>query len=68
MKTLVVEIKSTKAVRAEHTEVVARFGKDIPDSEIVLFSRDTEPTQYGTVRCLHWSAGIAYMFQAPNAF
>lgn len=62
MKTLVVEIKSTKAVRAEHTEVVARLGKDIPDSEIVLLSRDTEPKQYGSVRCMHWSAGVAYMF------
>jgi hypothetical protein len=62
MKTLVVEIKSTKVVRAEHTEVVARLGKDIPDSEIVLLSRDTEPKQYGTVRCMHWRDGVNYMF------
>jgi len=62
MKTIVAEIKSTKVVRAEHTEVVARLGKDIPDSEIVLLSRDTEPKQYGNVRCMHWRDGIAYMF------
>ena len=62
MRTIVAEIKSTKVVRAEHTEVVARLGKDIPDSEIVLLSRDTEPKQYGNVRCMHWRDGIAYMF------
>ncbi len=62
MKTLVVEIKSTKAIRAEHAEVAGRLGKDIPESEIVVLSRDTEPKQYGAVRCMHWREGIAQMF------
>ena len=62
MKTLVVEIKSTKVIRAEHTEGAARLGKDIPVCEIVILSRDTEPKQYGPVRCMHWREGIAQMF------
>jgi predicted AAA+ superfamily ATPase len=64
MKTLAVEITSTKFIRSEHTEVAARLGKDIPDSEIVVLSRDTEPKQYGSVRCMHWREGIRQMFEA----
>jgi len=63
MRTLVVEIKSTKAIRTEHTEVAARLGKDIPDSEILVLSRDPEPKQYGAVRSLHWREGIAAIFR-----
>lgn len=58
MKSMVVEIKSTKKIRSEHTEVAARLGKDIPDSEILILSRDEEPKKYGSVDCLYWRDGI----------
>jgi predicted AAA+ superfamily ATPase len=63
MKTLVVEIESTKIIRSEHTEVVARLGRDIPDSEILVLSRDPERKQYGSVKCLHWSEGLTSIFE-----
>lgn len=63
MKTLVIEIKSTKILRPEHTLVATRLGQDIPDSEIVVLSRDPEPKQYGAVRCMHWREGIAEIFR-----
>jgi hypothetical protein len=64
MKTLVVEIESTTTIRSEHTEVVARLGRDIPESELLVLSRDPEQKQYGEVRCLHWREGIEHIFQS----
>jgi|GEM_PF-4041894 len=49
MKTAVVEIKSSKIIRDEQTETVARLGHDIPNSELFFLSRDPEPKQFGGV-------------------
>ncbi len=62
MSTVVVEIKSTTRVRSEDSVVAARLGKDIPNSQIVVLSRDLEPKRYGAVTCMHWRDGIKDMF------
>lgn len=57
MKTAVVEIKSTKTIKAEHTAVLTRLGSDIPESELFVLSRDPEPKRFDSVNCLSWRDG-----------
>jgi predicted AAA+ superfamily ATPase len=66
MSTIVVEIKSTTRIRPEDAVVAARLGKDIPGSQIVVLSRDTEAKQYEAVRCMHWSEGLTEIFEARS--
>ena len=66
MSTVVVEIKSTTRIRPEDAVVAARLGKDIPGSQIVVLSRDTEAKQYEAVRCMHWSEGLTEIFEARS--
>lgn len=52
---ILVEIKSTTKVTAEHAEVLLGLSNDFPNAELYLLSNDPEPKLFERVKCIHWS-------------
>ena len=57
-----IEIKSTTAIKEEHTKVIRRLGPDLGDAELFLLSRDQNSKRFGELKCLHWEEGIKEIF------
>jgi predicted AAA+ superfamily ATPase len=57
--TILVEIKSTTAVREDHIAALRKFLPDFKNSEGVCLSRDRTKQKFGDVTCLPWDEGIS---------
>jgi hypothetical protein len=64
--TYLIEIKSTTYVNDNHTGVLERYSKDIPNSIPMLLSQDSISKKVGAVNCLHWLEGIREMEIDPR--
>jgi predicted AAA+ superfamily ATPase len=56
--TILVEIKSTTKIKAEHTATILNMSEYFKDAELYLLSRDPEKKQFGNLCCMHWEEGI----------
>ncbi|MDX2346486.1 MAG: hypothetical protein QNK11_06430, partial [Legionella sp.] len=59
---LLIEIKSTDDVRAEHLTALESIAKDIGENEAVCFSNDKREKKMGNVRVYPWKKGIKKFF------
>jgi hypothetical protein len=53
-----VEIKSTRTVRAEHAAGLTGFLPAFPDADAFLLSQDPRPQRLGRIQALPWEQGI----------
>jgi predicted AAA+ superfamily ATPase len=62
-ETLLVEIKSSNAIRANHVEVLNRLGATFRNAKLYCFSQDPQRQKLGNVLCLPWREGLDEIFK-----
>ncbi|MBT9583255.1 ATP-binding protein [bacterium] len=63
---LLIEIKSTVCVRADHLRHLEAIGHDLPDAEAWCMSRDPVPKKTGNVQVYPWQEGLQKLFPLDN--
>ena len=59
-----IEIKSTKKVKVEHTQALKKISSDFKNAELFLLSRDPDKKEFDSLQCLPWQEGIDAILSA----